>query len=216
MPYRAALFDLDGTLLNTLDDIADSMNLALGAMGFPQHPLDKYRYFVGDGVEVLAKRVLPQDKLDDKTLLEAVRLMRENYGRRWADKTRPYDGIEELLAALSARGVRLGVLSNKPDDFTRIMIEKYFGRWKMDPVVGARPGVPKKPDPTAANAIVAQTAIAASEFLYIGDTSVDMKTAVAAGMYPVGCLWGFRTADELQESGARKLVAHPSEILALI
>jgi phosphoglycolate phosphatase len=142
--------------------------------------------------------------------------MRQEYAARWADKTRVYDGIIEMLDGLVARKLSLCILTNKPQDFSEKIVAKLLAKWRFEPLVGARPNVPKKPDPSAALAIVVEMKIPAEQFLYLGDTGIDMKTAVAAGMYPVGAVWGFRTADELRESGARTLIADPRELLTLV
>jgi len=216
MPFRAVIFDLDGTLLDTLEDIADSMNSALAQMELPQYELDRYRYFVGDGVEVLAQRVLPKERRDEATLKRCVELMRAEYGQRWANKSRPYPGMVDLLDGLVARKIAMGVLSNKPHDFTCKIVETILPQWRFDPLLGSRPGVPKKPDPTAALEIIEKLRLRPEEFLYVGDTAVDMQTAVAAGMFPAGALWGFRTAEELKDAGARVLLEHPIDLLRLV
>lgn len=213
MTFLAAIFDLDGTLLDTLEDLADSVNAVLGQLGFPGHPLQSFKYFVGDGVENLLRRALPAERCDAATVGQAVALMRAEYGRRWADKTRPYPGIPGLLDALTARGTPMAVLSNKPDEFTRLCVGRLLPRWQFATVVGARPGQPRKPDPTAALEIARQLQVAPSQILYLGDTNTDMRTAVAAGVFPVGVLWGFRTAEELTASGAKVLIAKPEELL---
>jgi phosphoglycolate phosphatase len=215
MNYSAVLFDLDGTLLDTLDDLADSTNAALGQLGLPGHPAASFRYFVGDGVENLVRRALPADRADPATIARCAALVREEYGRRWADKTRPYEGIAELLSALAARGTPMAVLSNKPDEFTRLCVERLLGRWRFAVVIGARPDVPRKPDPGGALQIAAQLGLAPGQIAYLGDTNTDMRTAVAAGMFPVGALWGFRTADELTASGARVLIQKPLDLMAI-
>jgi phosphoglycolate phosphatase len=213
--YKAIIFDLDGTLLNTLQDIADSMNRALARLAFPQHPLDAYRYFVGDGMEVLVRRCVPQHISDEKVIAQALLFMREEYALHWADKTQPYDGIPELLDALSRRRVRLMVCSNKPQDFTQQCVTKFLSRWCFEPIVGARPGVPKKPDPASVLEIIRNSGLRVDEFIYLGDTAVDMHTAVAANLHAVGAVWGFRTADELTQSGAKLLLNHPMELMKL-
>lgn len=213
MSHQAVLFDLDGTLLDTLADLGDSMNRVLLRAGFPEHPLEAYRYFVGDGMEKLAFRALPADSRDSANTARITTAMKEEYDRHWADKTQPYPGIPELLAELDKEGNPLAVFSNKPDEFTRKMIAAFFPGRRFGAVIGARPGVPKKPDPGVPLEIAASLGISPSGFVYLGDTNTDMQTAVAAGMYPVGALWGFRTASELEASGAKRLIAEPREIM---
>ncbi|MCX6908944.1 MAG: HAD family hydrolase [Verrucomicrobia bacterium] len=215
MKYKAVLFDLDGTLLDTLEDLADSMNASLARVGAPPHPVANYRYFVGDGVLTLCHRVLPADRRDEATIKAAAAAMRDEYGQRWAAKTRPYPGIPELLDALTARGVAMAVLSNKNNDFTKLCVEKLLGRWRFDAVQGLDETIHKKPDPSGALSVAQRLKLAPADFLYLGDTNTDMKTAVAAGMFPVGALWGFRTAEELTTHGAKVLIAQPMDLLAL-
>ena len=181
MNYKAVLFDLDGTLLDTLDDLADSMNAALARLGAPQHPTPAYRYFVGDGVIELCRRVLPADRRDEATIKAAAAAMGDEYKQRWTAKTRPYPGIPELLDALTARRVAMAVLSNKNNDFTQLCVKKMLGRWRFDVVQGLDETIHKKPDPSGALSVARRLAIAPADFLYLGDTNTDMKTAVAAG-----------------------------------
>ncbi|HPD14814.1 MAG TPA: HAD family hydrolase [Planctomycetota bacterium] len=216
MSYRAVLFDLDGTLLDTLEDLADSTNAALMQLGFPPHPLDAYRYFVGDGVTNLILRTLPEAHRDEPTVARAVDLMRRIYGEHWADKTRPYPGIPELLDALAARGVKMAVLSNKPHESTLLCVARLLPRWRFDAVIGQSKAVPPKPDLAGVRTIIAQLGVPAEQFLYLGDTNTDMQTANAAGMFAVGALWGFRPADELREAGARAMIGKPADLLALL
>jgi len=214
--YRAVLLDLDGTLLDTLEDLADSMNAAVGRLGFPPHPVAAYRYFVGDGVVNMALRALPEDHRDEATVARCVEEMRRIYAEHWADKTRPYPGVPELLDALAERGVGTAVLSNKPDDSTRLCVAKLLPRWRFDAVLGVSEAVPPKPDPTGVRRIAAQLGVPPAEFLYLGDTNTDMQTATEAGMFAVGALWGFRTADELLASGAKVLIERPGDLLGLL
>ncbi|MEE9120658.1 MAG: HAD family hydrolase [Syntrophobacteria bacterium] len=216
MKFEAVLFDLDGTLLDTIEDLTDSMNEALKCLGFPVHDSEACKMFVGDGVEKFALRALPKNRRDEVTVARCVTGMREVYSKRWAQKTRPYDGIPELLDNLTRREIKLAVLSNKPHDSTQEMVTKLLSKWRFDPVVGARPSVPRKPDPTLALHIAQQLQVAPENFLYLGDTGTDMRTARGAGMFPVGALWGYRTAKELKSTGADVLVAHPSEVLQLL
>ena len=216
MKFKAVLFDLDGTLLDTIEDLADSMNIVLTRMGFPAHDVAAYKYHVGDGVRELAVRVLPQDHQDEETIKKCITAMRQEYGSRWDKKTRPYPGIPELLDTLTARGLKMAVLSNKPDQNTKIVVAKLLPKWRFDVVAGERAGIPRKPDPGAALSIAEQLGIAPQAWLYLGDTNTDMKTAVGAGMYPVGALWGFRTRQELMGSGAEVVIENPMQLLALL
>ncbi|MGA2378354.1 MAG: HAD family hydrolase [Spirochaetia bacterium] len=217
MIYKAVLFDLDGTLLDTLDDLGDSMNAVLASQGYATHPIRSYTTFVGDGVRNLVRRSLPAGSgKNDELVNELVPLMRREYSRRWNAKTRPYDGIPALLDGLSARGLRMAVLSNKPHPATLEVVAHFFPRWKFDSTLGARPDVPIKPDAGAALEVSRQLGVPPEAFLYLGDTNTDMKTAVAAGMFPVGVLWGFRTAEELVSSGAKVLVSDPRDVLSLL
>jgi phosphoglycolate phosphatase len=213
-PKQAVLFDLDGTLLDTVDDLADCMNAAVAAEGLPTAPVAAHKLMVGDGVANYVLRALPQGCRADKELIGRVTSRyRELYSRNWAVKTRPYEGIVELLEALTRKRLRLAVLSNKPDDFTREMIRHFLGRFPFDAVRGAVQDVPLKPDPSAALAIAAEMGIGPGRFLYVGDTATDMKTALAAGMFAVGALWGFRTRQELQAAGAEAIIERPMQLL---
>jgi phosphoglycolate phosphatase len=216
MVYRALLFDLDGTLLDTLRDIADSVNSVLAYFGFPQHKVEAYKYFVGDGMEALAIRSLPENHRDKMTVNKIIARIDEEYSKRWANNTHPYPGIPELLDAVTSLGVRMSILSNKPQSSTELTVSRLLSQWHFDFVVGALPSIPKKPDPTGALQIARQMNINPSEFLYLGDSAIDMLTATAANMYPVGALWGFRMADELLKSGAKALVQQPSQLLRLL
>ena len=214
--FAAVLFDLDGTLLDTIDDLTDSMNAALAELGFPTHTVAECKYFVGDGVRNFALRALPEGHRDEETLAKIMPLYREHYSRNWAVKTKPYPGIPEMLDGLVARGLAMTVLSNKPHEFTRVMLAKILSRWRFERVVGAREGVPHKPDPAAALEISRQLKIPPGQFLYVGDTNTDMQTANAAGMFAVGVLWGFRPADELRANGAKTLIEKPLDLLELL
>ena len=214
--FKAVLFDLDGTLLDTIDDLAEAMNAVLTGQGFPTHDVEAYKYFVGDGIEMLARRALPAEHRNEATIARTVEGQRREYGKRWANKTRPYDGVPELLDALTARGLAIAVLSNKPDDFTRVVVKKFLPRWEFAAVRGEGDETPKKPDPRGALEIAARLNLQPAEILYVGDTSTDMQTACAAGMYAVGVLWGFRKADELLAGGAKTLIAHPLDLLKLL
>jgi len=209
--------DLDGTLLDTLQDLADSMNSTLADFGFPVHELEKFRYFVGEGMENLVKRSLPDSVRTDPDLVSrCFEMMRRTYERNWNAKTRPYPGIPELLDALTARGLKMAVLSNKPHDFTQKAVAGLLPAWRFETVMGERPHAPRKPDPSSALEIANRLGVETGCFLYLGDTAIDMNTANAAGMYAVGVRWGFRDAEELLAGGAKKLIAKPAELLELL
>ena len=213
MKFKAVVFDLDGTLLNTLGDLADSVNAVLQEAGYPTHPEDAYRYFVGSGIVKLVERTLPPDRRQPEMIADYVQRFEEVYKHKWNNRTRPYPGVPEMLHSLTAKGLDLAILSNKPHAAT-VETSGYFlkdVRFKL--VYGARPGIPVKPDPTAAFEMAREMGYEPSEFAYLGDTSIDMNTANRAGMFAVGVTWGFRTPEELRESGAKVLIDHPMEIL---
>ncbi|HNS10597.1 MAG TPA: HAD family hydrolase [Candidatus Ozemobacteraceae bacterium] len=212
--YRGIIFDLDGTLLDTLTDLADSTNRVLTRHGFATHPVDAYRYFVGDGMRMLVERALPPEHRVAAVIAGIFAELHADYGENWAVATRPYAGVVELLAGLLQRGIVMSVLSNKPDEFTGIMVRKYFPDIPFKCVYGLSDRVAKKPDPAGALRIATETGIKPEQTLYLGDTLVDMKTAVAAGMFPIGALWGFRDEPELRAGGAELLLQHPLQLLA--
>lgn len=215
--FLAILFDLDGTLLDTLEDLADSMNAVLAARALPVHPTDAYRRFVGDGMENLARRVLPEPlRGREEEVRSCMEAMRAEYGRRWAGRTAPYAGVAALLEGLAGRDLPAAVLSNKPHDLTVAMVEHFFGPGRFRAVFGDRRGVARKPDPAAAFEVSRLLGIPPGGFLYVGDTDTDMRTAVSAGMFPVGALWGFRDAEELRAAGACALCGRPEGILDLL
>ena len=216
MIHNAVLFDLDGTLLDTLADLGTSMNRALARLGFPPHPVESYKTFVGEGVSVLAQRALPPDRRDEASVKACVEAMGEEYAIHWMDATRPYEGVAEILSGLAKRTIKLAILSNKPHAMTRLLVAHFFPQTRFDSVNGARDGVPKKPNPAAALEIARQLKTAPERFLYLGDSGVDMDTAASAGMFPVGALWGFRDKKELLIHGAKALINHPLELLDVV
>ncbi len=216
MHFQAAIFDLDGTLLDTLDDLADSANRVLRSLGLPEHPKDAYRYFVGEGMVRLIERILPPQQRDPATLARAVEAFREDYGRNWKNRSGMYDGIAAMLDGLAGAGLRLSILSNKPHEFTLVCVRDLLPGDMFAPVFGKRPGVPAKPDPTAALEIASILKCPPAEILYLGDTATDMETAVRAGMFAVGALWGFRDREELEQSGARVVADRPEDVLNLV
>jgi phosphoglycolate phosphatase len=216
MKYTAILFDLDGTLLDTLQDIADAANRVLTRKGFPTRPLEIHRAAVGDGTRVLMQRLLPEANRTAETIQECFEAFRTDYGEHWNVNTKPYVGISEMLDALQTRGMKMTVLSNKPADFTRKCVHGILSKWKFDPVLGGEDGLPSKPDPAGAVEISKRLNIPPHQFIFLGDTGVDMITAKAAGMFAVGALWGFRDRHELEQAGAKVLLERPEDLLNLL
>lgn len=215
MKYSTAIFDLDGTLLDTLDDLALAGNQMLREMSFPTHSIDAYKYFVGDGLRVLVERITPENT-DENTLGRCCDLFSSYYTNCWDKNSLPYSGIMEMLKELQDYGVQCSVLSNKPHHFTVQCIKRFFAPGTFEYVLGQRPDVRKKPDPAGALEIAELMRVAPSACLYVGDTAVDMQTGKAAGMIVVGVLWGFREAEELMKHGADILVSQPKEIVAYL
>lgn len=207
--YQAVLFDLDGTLTNTLEDIAFAMNRALRIHGLPEHPVEKYRYLVGSGARMLAKRAVGEQAELVEGVLETYQAYYQEHN---LDRTAPYDGVTEMLQALQARGVKLCVFSNKPHADTCRVVEHFFPGIDFAAVRGQMEGVPVKPDPAGALAMAEALGTAPADFLYLGDTDVDMICARNAGMHPVGVTWGFRDEAELRAAGAERLIHHPMDL----
>lgn len=216
MNFSGLICDLDGTLLDSIADLGESMNTVLAADGLPRHAISTYRYLVGDGIEMLAERALPPRLRSPEVVREMARRMREVYAGRWSVHTKPYPGIEDMLAQAHRAGLTLAVLSNKVDSFTRGMIRHFFPQAPFAQVVGARQDVPNKPNPQSALKLAQDIGLEPGQCIFLGDTKVDMQTAVAAGMFPVGVLWGFRGEDELLTSGAKRLLAQPSDLADLL
>ena len=224
MKFRAVIFDLDGTLLDSLHGIAVTMNALLEQMGYPPHPLEKYRYFVGNGLRTMVSRALPgkwrhrfpEPEEKESRLDRLEKEYRNLYSEKWPLLTPPYRGVPELLETLSRQELKMAVLSNKTDVFTKRMVLELLPGCNFDMVLGARCGVPLKPDPGSALEIAAALSISPGEIIFLGDSGVDMQTGINAEMYPVGALWGFRDEDELLANGAKLLIKHPLELMKII
>ena len=213
MSFRAVVFDLDGTLADTLATIAGIANFALKSLGLPEHSLADYKRMVGEGVSVLCRRALPPGR--EELHAELLARVRARYATHFLDRARLFDGMEALLRGLKERGARLGVLSNKPDLLTLKTVEGLGVAPLFDAILGQREGLPPKPDPAGARLLQEQMQVAASEVLYVGDSATDMDTAANAGFAPLGVLWGFRDRAELESHGARWLISSPAEILPI-
>ncbi|WP_041959217.1 HAD family hydrolase [Sulfurospirillum arsenophilum] len=213
---RVIIFDLDGTLLDTLEDIAISANFALTSLGFKAEESQKYRYFVGEGVFKLFENIFASHLQDKETIQKAVALFESHYAKQFNQNTKLYDGISKMLSFLQKRDFKMAILSNKPDSFTKLCAIKYLREWKFDVVYGAREGVPRKPHPKGALDISELLHVKPEECYYLGDTMIDMQTANSAGMIALGALWGFREEAELREHGAKHLMKTPSEVIKLL
>jgi len=213
MSLSTIIFDLDGTLLDTLDDIGSAMNRVLSLHGFPIHPMESYRFFVGEGAARLVARALPEEKreLAPQLLNEFLK----DYESNWAVKSRPYDGIPELLAHLKGQAT-LCILSNKPDHFTQSCVKHYFQHDLFKIVRGQIDGVPRKPDPIGVFEIVKTLEVKLGDCLFVGDTKVDMMTAKAARILCTGVTWGFRPQYELETNGADYLAHRPSDLIEIL
>lgn len=213
---QLAIFDLDGTLLNTLEDLANSVNYILHRHGLPEHPLSAYPYMVGNGIRCLIERALPLNDQSEGRINSLLKEFVTYYQAHKTDYTCPYPGIPELLKSLYHQGIILAVASNKYHEGTLELIRHYFGTTLFQVILGQRNGFPVKPDPAIVNEILGKTGVAPQHTLYIGDSSVDMQTAANGKVLSVGVTWGFRTREELEDSGARYIVNRPEEILKLV
>ncbi len=216
MSIKGIVFDLDGTLLDTIDDLTDSCNRILKQYGFPEHPAGAYKKFVGSGVRNLVERALPESIKKFSQLDEFILQFREDYSVHCFDKTRPYPGIMEMLERLHNRGIPMAILSNKPDAETRSIAARYFGTELFKRVYGHREEYGTKPDPAGAKAILAELGLKGEEAAFVGDTWTDMQTAAATGCLAVGVLWGFRDRQELEENGAQKIASDADDLFSIL
>lgn len=209
---KGIILDVDGTTLSTLYDIQDSLNIVLSEYGYEKQDYDSVRLNIGRGSRNLIKDSLPEN-INDEIVDEITEKYISVYGCNYNIKTKPYDGIKELLNEIEKLGIVMAINSNKPDEFTKNLIKYHFPGNNFITVVGSRKGIPNKPDPYSANEIVSMMGFDKSEILYIGDSESDVKTAKNAGLKCVGCLWGFRDLDTLTKSGADIIIKEPKELL---
>ena len=210
---KIVIFDLDGTLLNTIADLATATNQALQHFGYPTHPIEAYRFFVGNGINKLFERALPEAERTEENVLRIRSQFIPYYNVHNADLSTPYPGIPELLGTLQEKKIHVAVASNKYQSATEKLINHYFPSIHVDAVLGQREGIPIKPDPTIVNDILQATGFTPSEVLYVGDSGVDMQTALHAGVDGLGVSWGFRPKTELEAHHPKAIINNPIEIL---
>ncbi len=216
MNKRLAIFDLDGTLLDTVADLANATNQALAKCGYPTHPTEAYYHFVGNGINKLFARALPEEARNEENVLRIRTHFIPYYNEHNADDSRPYPGIVELLHKLQFHGVQVAVASNKYQQATAKLVAHFFPDIRFAAVYGQREGVAIKPDPTIVNDILSVTGVSRADTIYIGDSGVDMLTAHNAEVESIGVTWGFRDEEELSSNGANHIVHHAEEILKLV
>jgi phosphoglycolate phosphatase len=210
---KLVIFDLDGTLVNTIADLADSVNYALQTLGYPAQPYEKFPYFVGNGIYKLIERALPPESRDEQTIRAVKAVFMDYYMLHNTDKSTVYDGVGKLLRALAGKGVALAVASNKVHEATVAMIARLFPGIGFACVLGQRDGVPTKPNPAIVAEILQTASATPSETLYVGDSGVDMQTAHNAGITAVGVTWGLRPVEELRQNAADIIIDSPMELL---
>lgn len=216
MKYKAVIFDLDGTLVNSIEDIADSMNSVLSRYNFPVHDTDKYYQFVGSGLRQLVIDSLPSDKRNDVIINDCLDKLTELYQKNITRKTKPYKGINDMLDRLVEMDVKISVLSNKADHLTKKVIKTIFDNYPFEVVMGPSSDDQRKPNPAGALFISNKINVIPSEIVYVGDTGIDMQTAKNANMYGVGVLWGFRKLSELIDARADIVINSPIELVDIV
>lgn len=215
MKFKGIIFDLDGTLVNSLEDISDAMNKVLQGLNFPTHTYDTYQYFIGSGLRNLVSKALPSTNNSDEQIEICFECMINEYREICTLKTKPYDGIVELLENLTSQNIKMAVFSNKADELTKKIASEIFPN-HFDTAVGLSTEALKKPNPFEALAIGKKWNLNPEEILFVGDSDIDMQTAVNANMFPVGVTWGYRTEEELKNSGAKLVVNKASELIEIL
>lgn len=214
MTYRLAIFDLDGTILDTLEDLTDSVNFALSKHELPTRSMDEVRAFVGNGIRLLIERAVPVDT-NIKTIDKVFESFKDYYGKHCADKTKPYDGIRDCLKALRENGIKTAVVSNKADFAVKDLCIQYFDGL-FDIAVGEREGILKKPAPDSVNEVLKVLGVDRKEAVYIGDSDVDVQTAANADMDCIAVTWGFRSKEVLSDAGARAFADNAYELKNIV
>jgi len=215
MKFKGIIFDLDGTLVNSLEDISDAMNTVLKGLNYPTHTYDTYQYFIGSGLRNLVSKALPASDNNEEQIEICFECMIETYREVCTIKTKPYEGIIELLDNLALQNIKLAVFSNKADELTKKIASEIFPDY-FDDAVGLSTEALKKPNPFEAIEISKKWNLKPEEILFVGDSDIDMQTAVNANMFPVGVSWGYRTEEELKTSGAKVVINNASELIEIL
>lgn len=215
MKFKGIIFDLDGTLVNSLEDISDAMNIVLTSLNYPTHTYDTYQYFIGSGLRNLVSKALPASNNSEERIESCFECMVDEYRKVCTHKTKPYEGIIELLKNLSSQNIKLAVFSNKADELTKKIATEIFPDY-FDVAVGLSTEQLKKPNPFEALEISKKWNLKPEEILFAGDSDIDMQTAINATMFPVGVSWGYRTEEELISSGAKTVINNPLELLEIL
>ena len=215
MTHKAVIFDLDGTLVNSIADLADAMNSVLKSNHYPTHTYNAYKHFVGSGIRSLVIKALPENQRDEAQINSCFDAMVAMYSKQCINKTKPYDGIIDLLNQLKSQHLKLSVLSNKADALTKKITLALFPGY-FEPILGLKLEVHKKPNPIVALEICKVLQVQAEDTIYVGDTAIDMQTAHNANMLAVGVRWGFRDKKELLDSGAKHILNHPLDLIELL
>jgi phosphoglycolate phosphatase len=215
MKFKGVIFDLDGTLVNSLEDIADAMNKVLQDLDYPTHGYEDYQYFIGSGLRNLVSKSLPANQNDENQIEHCYHLMVEIYRDNCTNQTKPYNGIVELLDELKSRNLKLSVFSNKADALTKEITAFLFPGY-FDPIVGLSIESLKKPNPFEAVEISKRMGLQPEEMIFVGDSGIDMQTATNANMFAVGVLWGYRPEEELIKNGAKHILSHPLDLIPIL
>ena len=216
MKYKGVIFDLDGTLLNSIEDLAESMNTVLKESSFPTHKVSDYEKYIGSGILNLVQKALPESQRDSDSCMKYFHMMFEEYSQNCTNKTAPYKGVADLLDILEVKNIKIGILSNKADKLTKKAVQVLLSNWNFECIEGLSNEEHKKPNAIKALHISKEMGIEPNEIIFVGDSGVDMETANNAGMYAVGVLWGFRSKEELISTGANKIISHPLELLNIL
>lgn len=216
MKIKALIFDLDGTLVDSVQDIADAMNAMLANNHFAQHTVDAYKLFVGSGIRKLVYRALPESERSEETVERCFNEMMAIYRTNFVEKSTIYPGIATMLNGLVQRGIKMAILSNKADEFISKVVEVLLSSWEFESFMGLTNEADKKPNPKYALQMAHQMGYEPSEVAFMGDSSVDMQTAINAGMIPVGVLWGFRSREEIEAHGAKYILKHPEDLFKFL